>query len=333
MIDRVLCETLVARDLDGAVAAWRDEIGWQVTARGEVDGDLAALWAVDASVYPRFALVASPDSDRGFIRLLEGPADDERGTFHHAGLFNAELLCADVDELYVRLETSSCFRPLCPPTTYDLGSAGGAVSRSMATRGPGGAGVYFTTYVRVPAPRTLPSTPHLVCPMFNSALAVDDPDAVSFFEQVLGLDRRFAGYFSDPNINRLLDLPPDGGFDMVVYKGPGDGLIEVDFYDQPLPRDPAIDDASLAAGNSFLTFEASNVALAPLRDVVTLAPLRDVVTLAPLRGDFDAVVDRATEAGRVASGPTTLETPPYGGRRAAMLRGPAGTRFEIVESA
>ena len=314
MKTQVLCETLVLRDLDDAVAAWRDEIGWRVTARGAVDGELARLWGTDAASHPRFALLASPGADRGFIRLVEGPADDERGTFHHAGLFNAELLCADVDELYAQLATSrqrrangnfGHFRPLCQPTTYDLGSAGGAVSRSMATRGPGGAGVYFTTYVRVPLPRTLPPTPHLVCPMFNSALAVDDrQDAESFFEQVLGLERRFAGYFSEPNINRLLDLPPDGGFDMVVYKGEGDGLIEVDFYHEPLPR-PEIGEG-LQPGNSFLTLETS---------------------------DFDAVVDRAAAAGRVTIGPIALEAPPYGGRRAALLRGPAGTRFEIIEAA
>lgn len=305
MIDRVLFETLVSRDLDGAVAAWRDQLGWQVTARGEVDGDLARLWGARAG-YPRFALVASPGSDRGFIRLVEGPADDERGTFHHAGLFNAELLCADVDELYARFQAAGGFRPLCPPTTYDLGSAGGAVSRSMATRGPGGAGVYFTTYVKVPPPRILPKTPHLVCPMFNSALAVDDrDDAVSFFEQVLGLDRRFAGYFSEPNINRLLDLPPDGGFDMVVYKGPKDGLIEVDFYDQALPRDPEATHETLPPGNSFLTLETS---------------------------DFDVVTGRAAEAGRVVSAPIALETPPYNGRQATLLSGPADTRFEIIET-
>ncbi|MCP3956440.1 MAG: VOC family protein [bacterium] len=300
---RVLCETLVMRDLDGAVAAWRDLLGWRPTARGEVTGKLAGLWDAAAEEHPRFALLASPGSDRGFVRLLEGPADDERGTFHHAGLFNAELLCADVDELHSRLEGSPAFAPLCPPTTYDLGSAGGAVSRSMATRGPGGAGVYVTTYVRVPPPRTLPPTPHLVCPMFNSALAVDDrEDAESFFERVLGLGRRFAGYFSEPNINRLLDLPPDGGFDMVVYKGEGDGLIEVDFYDEPLP---SFDPDRLPAGNSFLTLETS---------------------------DFDDVVTRAEQAGRLARGAVAPDLPPYGGRRAALLRGPAGTRFEVIET-
>ncbi len=307
MSTRVLCETLVTRDLDGAVAAWRDELGWELTAREDVDGELAGLWAASAGDHPGFALLASPGTDRGFIRLVAGPADDERGTFYHAGLFNAELLCADVDELHARLEKSAVFRPLCPPTTYDLGSAGGAVSRSMATRGPGGAGVYFTTYVKVPPPRTLPPTPHLVCPMFNSALAVDDRrDAESFFEEVLGLGRRFAGFFSEPNINRLLDLPPDGGFDMVVYKGEGDGLIEVDFYDEPLPREPASEEGTLAPGNSFLTLETS---------------------------DFDAIVERAGAAGRLTRAPAALRHPPYGRRRAALLGGPAGSRFEIVESA
>ncbi len=304
MSTRVLCETLVTRDFGGAVAAWRDELGWEVTARGAVDDQLENLWG-GAGDHPEFALLACPGTDRGFIRLVAGPADDERGTFHHAGLFNAELLCADVDQLHARLQDSGSFRPLCPPTTYDLGSAGGAVSRSMATRGPGGAGVYFTTYVRVPPPRTLPPTPHLACPMFTSALAVDDrQDAESFFEEVLGLDRRFAGYFSEPNINRLLDLPPDGGFDMVVYKGEGDGLIEVDFYEQPLPRDPMIDEGSLPPGNSFLTLETA---------------------------DFDGIVTRAAKAGRVAHPPIAMRHPPYGGRRTALLRGPSGSRFEIVE--
>ncbi len=310
MTDRVLCETLVASDLEAAVTAWRDDLGWEVTARGDTGADLARLWGVEAGRYPRFAVVASPGSERGFVRLVEGPEDDERGTFHHAGLFNAELLCADVDELHSRLVASARFSPVCPPTTYDLGSTGGAVSRSFATRGPGGAGVYFTTYVKVPPPRTLPPTPHLVCPMMNSALAVDDRgDAVDFFEDVLGIDRRFAGYFSEPNINRLLDLPPDGGFDMVVYKGEGDGLIEVDFYDDPLPRDAA-NGSTLQPGNSFLTLETA---------------------------DFDGVVARAAAAKPVAlklAGSTGF--PParlYAGHRAAMLRGPMGGRYEIIEGA
>ena len=127
MSTRVLCETLAGRDLSGAVAAWRDELGWELTARGAVDAALAAAWGARAAAVPSYALLACPGTDRGFVRLAQGPADDQRGTFHHAGLFNAELLCADVDELHARLERSSSFRPLCPPTTYDLGSTGGAV--------------------------------------------------------------------------------------------------------------------------------------------------------------------------------------------------------------
>ena len=313
MISRVLSETLVVRDLDRAVAAWRDELGWPVTGGGEVSPGLADLLAVSPAAHPRFALLESPQGRvaeyaGGSLRLLEGPADDERGTFHHIGLFNAELICADVDELHARLTAAPDpgFRPVCPPTTYDLGAAGGAVSRSFASRGPGGAGVYFTTYQQVPPPRVLPRLDHLVGPMMNSALAVDDRAAERFFEDVLGLGRRFAGYFSDPNINRLLDLPPDGGFDLVVYKGEGEGLIEVDFYDRPFAAEPDPGPGRIAGGNAFLTLETA---------------------------DLGGTVARAAAAGVLWQGPAELAVEPYGGRPGLLLRGPAGQRFELVTTA
>ena len=107
MISRVLYETLVMRDLDRAVAAWRDELGWRRTVGGEVSPALADRWAVSAEAHPRFALLESrqgriPEYAGGAVCLLAGPDDDERGTFHHSGLFNAELICADVDQLHAR---------------------------------------------------------------------------------------------------------------------------------------------------------------------------------------------------------------------------------------
>ncbi len=49
--------------------------------------------------------------------------------------------------------------------------------------------------------------------------------------------------------------------------------------------------------------------------------------------DFDAVAGRAAETGRLARPPAAFCHPPYAGRRAALLHGPAGSRFEIVEAA
>lgn len=306
MISRVLLETVVTADLDAAVGAFQRDIGWEVAAAADVDAELAGFWRLDGDAYRRWALVASPESTRGWLRFVEGPEDDRLGSFHHPGLFNAELLCRDVDELHARLESSSSFEVLCDPVTYDLGSTGGAVSRSFATRGPGGAGIFFTTYLSVPPPRKLPVCKPLVGPMFNSAVATEgDSDAAGFYEEVLGMARRLEGRIASPGINRILDLPADWGFHMVVYKGEGAGLIEVDLHENPLPRGFGARRGWLKPGNSFLTLETSDLA---------------------------GILSRAGDREVSWSGETTLSMPPYSGRLAAMLVGPAGELVEVLES-
>ena len=305
MITRVLLETIVTRDLDRAVAAWTQTLGWEVWHQSEVDAALAKFWHVEQTDFRRFALLVSPGTEQGYLRLLEGPEDDDTGSFHHPGLFNAEFLCQDVDELHGRLQESMEFQPLCSPTTYDLASTGGACSRSFATRGPGGAGVFFTTYLSVPPPRKLPVCEHLVGPMFNSAMAVEDGDAMAvFFEDLLGMERRLEGRIASPAINRILDLPEDWGFHMVVYKGEGDGLIEVDVHEHELPKGFGSPEGKLKPGNSFLTVETS---------------------------DIDEIAQRGSELERVRSMPTLLPNPPFDGCRGMLLRGPADEPVEVVE--
>lgn len=301
MIERVLLETLVVGDLDGAAAAWREDLGWQTLADGEVDAPLAELWGVRPEAHPRFVLLASPGSTRGFVRLVAGE-DDASSSFDRAGLFNAELLCSDVEALFERLQRSRAFRTLSSPNTYDLSPTGGAVSRSFATRGPGGAGIFFTQYLSVPPPRTLPRCEHLVGPMFNSAVAVADAGAMaSFYEGVLGMGRRFEMLIAQPAVNRILGLPDDRAFHMVVYKGEGDGLVEVDVHDRSLPV-RASGDGRLLPGNSGLTLEARGI---------------------------DPILERAGPWRR--SGPRAPAAPPYEGRRAARLEGPAGEHIELLE--
>lgn len=305
MIRQVQLETLVTRDLSRALNAWTEVIGWEVTAAGLVEGELVDLWGVDAADFPRWAVVAPPGAERGYIRLIEGPEDDVIEGFHRPGLFNAELLCADVDLLHRRLLDSDFFRPLCEPTTYDLGSTGGACSRSFATRGPSGAGVFFTTYLSVPPPRKLPVCDTLVGPMFNSAISTPGGDeVVHFYEEILGLARRLEGRIQSPAINRILEIPADWGFGMVVYKGEGDGLIEVDFHEHPLPAGFEGGDGRLKPGNSFLTL---------------------------VTDDLDGVLERVRLAGAPTGGVFSPQQPPYGGRRVAWVKGPVGEIYELLE--
>ena len=306
MISTVLLETLVSSDLEDALAGWRDELGWEVTERSALSEDLATFWDIDSARYPEFAVLTSPGSDRGFVRLVQGPEDDDEGSFHHPGLFNAELLCRDVDELHARLAGSSRFQLVCDPTTYDLGSTGGACSRSFATRGPGRTGVFFTTYLSVPPPRELPVCEHLVGPMFNSACAVEDAAMMeSFYEGIVGMERRLEGRIASPGINRILELPSDWAFHMVVYKGEGDGLIEIDLHERELPVGFGSPGGRLKPGNSFLTLATS---------------------------DLDGLAERARQARVMRSEPRPFQFAPYRGRRALILEGPAAERVEVMEA-
>lgn len=306
MISRVLQQTIVTDSLDAGVAAWEEEIGWELAGSGEVDDKLSAYLGAPPDEFTRFASLASPSRDRGGVRLLEGPRADRTETFHQPGLFNTELLCSDVDALHERLTRSTRFQVLCEPTTYDLGSTGGAKSRSFATRGPGGAGVFFTTYLSVPPPRELPRCDHLVCGMFNAALATSDGEAMAaFFEGVLGMERRLEGRIASAAINRILDLPEELAFHMVVYKGEGEGLIEVDVHDHELPR-PAGESGSLKAGNSFLTLESPAL---------------------------DGIRRRAEEAGVLVGSIEGSSAAPYFGRPAVLLTGPEGQPLEVVGAA
>lgn len=306
MIQQVLMQTVSLRLFDAGVSALQQDLGFELRSGGPVDAGLARVWGVSLRAHSRFAVLAAPGVLRGFIRLVEGPADDETGTFHKRGLFNAELLTRDVGALFARLQGSSRFRIVSEPNTYDLsGAGGGAVSRSFATRGPGGAGFFFTQYLKVSAPRTLPVCETLVGPMFNAAVSTDrQPPVEDFYEKALGMNRRLAGRLTQPTVNRIIGLPDDWGFMMLVYKGEGDGLIEVDIHEHEVPADPAVSGDYLRPGNSMLTVET---------------------------GDLDRVLGRAAEAGFAATGPVAVASEPYRGRRAAVLRGPAGERVELVE--
>ncbi len=306
MIHKVLAQTIVVTDLRSGIDALRTYLGFELRAEGPLGEAAAGSLGVSPSVHRHFALLGAPGVSRGFIRLIDGPSDDESATFHKTGLFNAEILTSDVEALYARLKVSGAFKVVSDLNTYDLsGAGGGAVSRSFATRGPGGAGFFFTQYLKVPPPRTLPVCATLVGPMFNAALSTPTQEAPvkSFYEDVLGMTRRLAGRLTQPSVNRIIGLPDDWGFLMLVFKGEGDGLIEVDVHEHEVPAEDVVPDDHLRPGNSVLTLETN---------------------------DLDGILERATASGFRATSPGLVAEAPYENRRAATLRGPAGERIELI---
>lgn len=306
MIQRLLLETMVVPDLHGARTAWTDELGWEAVAQAETDEPFAKLWGLHRPAHPRFAILRAPGSTGGHVRLLEGPAGGRPALVDQAGLFNAEMMSRDVDALYERVKGSAEFRPVSAPRTYDLRETGAAVSRSFATRLPGGGSVFFTQLLEAPTPRVLPTTPHLAGPVFNGAVATDDQKRVeAFYEGVLGMTRRFDMRIDQKEVSEVLGLSAHRPFRMVVFKGEGDGLVELDVHEGTLVRPAAPPEGQLAFGNAGLTLET---------------------------GDFRNLVARASAAGALRREGGRIPGPPYHGRRAAILEGPAGEVIEVVEA-
>jgi len=306
VIQKVLMQTVCVKDIDSGVAALGDDLGFELRAEGAVNEEMSRTWGVAEGAHSRFAMLAAPGVSRGCIRLVQGPDDDETGTFHKRGMFNAELLTRDVEALFPRLRASTHFRLASELNTYDLsGAGGGAVSRSFATRGPGGAGFYFTQYLKVPPPRTLPVCETLVGPMFNAATSTDlQPPVEIFYEKILGMHLRLSGRLTQPPVNRIIGLPDDWGFMMLVYKGEGDGLIEIDIHEHDVPDEPSWPADRLRPGNSMLTLETP---------------------------DLNGILERAAAFGLPETTPVAIAASPYEGRRAAMLKGPAGERVELID--
>jgi catechol 2,3-dioxygenase-like lactoylglutathione lyase family enzyme len=133
--------------------------------------------------------------------------------------------------------------------------------------------------------------------MFNAAVSTDMQLPVEiFYEKILGMHLRLSGRLVQPSVNRIIGLPEDWGFKMLVYKGEGDGLIEIDIHEHDVPLEPKTPEGQLRRGNAMLTLETPGL---------------------------DAILERAAQDGFPATSAHRIDAMPYDRRRAAVLRGPA----------
>ena len=80
VIQQVLMQTVSLRLFDEGVSSLREDLGFDLRASGPVDAGLARVWGVSLAGHPRYAVLSAPGSSRGFIRLIEGRADDLTGS-------------------------------------------------------------------------------------------------------------------------------------------------------------------------------------------------------------------------------------------------------------
>src|SRR2546426_3409811 len=249
--------TATAHDIDRFAESWVRVSDYDVRESSKVPEALTELWGVEPSAHPRQILLACPGSEFGALRLVETdlPGDDALPDTRH-GPYGFEFLSRDVDEVHRRMVEDGAFDVIAPPLEFDMGQMGGGAGRSIAARGPGGIWMLVTTTTSVPAPRPLPSTPHLAGPVMNLPITGGDRDAgLRLYGDLLGMPLRFDHTYADPGMNRILGLPEDRVMAWTIFSI-GDGrLCDHHYPEDFVPEPPLVHPGRLrpgAAGHTFV---------------------------------------------------------------------------------
>ena len=161
-----------------------------------------------------------------------------------------------------------------------------------------------TTTTSVPAPRPLPSTPHLAGPVMNLPITGGDRDAgLRLYGDLLGMPLRFDHTYADPGMNRILGLPEDRVMAWTIFSI-GDGrLCDHHYPEDFVPEPPLVHPGRLRPGAAGHTFVVDDLA--------------------------DAV-SRVSSGGYVVRGPVRIDAAPYDGRSVAAFVGADDELVELV---
>jgi len=296
----VLIVTHCVERLETSEGPWTSLLGYRTVERGTLSPELCAAWDTPAALGQRYALLQPASGEAVYLRFIE---TGERGHDPPAtwGWSATELLAEDVDALARRLDGSPFRRLGGPGDLYARPNA----PRALQAIGPSGELVYFTRLLPggsrygLKQARSFVDRPFIVT---VGAPACAQPGA--FYGGVLGqriMDRT-------PFINGILALlcqvPADTVFPTSIVRIPGRRfLLEIDEYPEsvrPRPRRSG----HLPRGMAMVSF-----AVRSLGALATLSP-----------GGLP-----------VRAPPRALHGIGYGGRRAAVIEGPAGEWLELIE--
>jgi catechol 2,3-dioxygenase-like lactoylglutathione lyase family enzyme len=176
-------------DLDEHAAFFTSVMGWQIIADGLVPRAQLSAWKLPANASARFALVANPDSETGFVRILDFDGVDQVRIRDHdqawetGGIFNINTRVADMAAISKEI-TEAGWQAPSAPVQFTFGPF---VVWEWIPRHKDGVRIAFIERVAPP----LEGWPHLktTSRTFNSTQIVADIDrAAAFYEDVLGFE-------------------------------------------------------------------------------------------------------------------------------------------------
>ena len=294
MIEFIIAVTILVQSLSVTEDAYGKVLGYEVTDRGTVATDQAALWGTPEMVGAPYILMGPSSGDAFRLRFIQATPTPGYAPLQTHGWNATELLVKDPDALAGQLK-GSAFSVIGPP--YDLTADGAA--RAMQVSGPSGEILYLTRisggYVQ-----TFGTAQSPVDRAFIVVLGGPDHQAlIDFYGQKLGQTIVVTGDFRITMLSRALGLPKDTTYPIASARTARDFSIELDGYPpQTRPRPQRA--GELPPGQALVTFAVADL---------------DALGL-----DWRAP-------------PRKLDIAPYHGRRAAVAIGPAGEWLEFIETA
>ncbi|MBV6416565.1 MAG: hypothetical protein CMLOHMNK_01159 [Steroidobacteraceae bacterium] len=294
MLDAIVAVTLSAPDLGATERAYTAQLGYRTIARGEVSRSLAAGWGARAMRGREYVLMQPSSGEPVYLRIVD--ADEPAPGYAPLKTFgwNAnEILVEDPVQLAPLLREP--FRIIGAPRPLDFNPD----IVAMQVTGPAGEVDYFTRIPPKGSVFDLGSAKSFVDRTFIVVAGGPDLDASrAFYRDVLGMPT------TDPvetKIQVLQDaygLPRDTTTRIGIVRLPASFLIELDQYPSAATKRP-VRRGHLPPGIAMVTFAVKSFEGRKLPWKVKPAVRRE---------------------------------PPYDGRRAGMVVGPAGEWVELVET-
>lgn len=290
--------TLSVADVTRSQALYHDNLDYQTVEEGTVDAALAASWGADAAQGARF-VVMQPKSGRPiFLRFVEQPAHPDYRPLRTYGWAAIEICVQDTLAVNARMEQSP-FQIIGPPKALD----GLPAIFPMQVQGPDGEIVYLTQ-IRDDLPAyDLPRAESPIDCLFILVLACSDmKGALAFAQERLGLSFGRDMAIQYTMLAKAFGKPPETLYTLATATHERDVFFEFDQYPPaatPRPSHPGHLPPGVAIGGIRLP-------------------------------DFSTRIDALADF--LIAPPQVFEGPIYEGRRAATLRGPDGTLYELVEA-
>ena len=287
-----LTGTLVAPDCDLAVAAYCDYLSTSVLEDSEISESQARLWGKPKMAGRRIVTMQSP-SGFPWVRIIDGPDVIPAKPFKELGWMALEVLVADVDELYQRLQNSP-FEIFRPPAAQEVSDD----IRAMQVIGPAGEVLYLTQVnAEVPPfkiPRAQCDVDRLFIPV-STCLRRDEGLAVY---SKLGASQKWEFDTRISSVSKAHGLDPDFQHPVATVQLAGSCMVEIDQLGVAKPRPPA--HGGFPAGIAMVSFVYDQV------ETLTMS------TVSPA---------------------TQLDGKMYGGQKVVVCRGAGGELIELIQAA